>query len=61
MHIGDLRGVSGNVSISDASLSQREGNYADGQKQKQVKGAAQKLRFDGDVNLSFHFFTRWRM
>jgi hypothetical protein len=53
--IGDLRGASWNVSISDASLSQRQGNYADGQKQNYIKGTAQKLRLDGDVNLFFHF------
>ena len=37
------------------SLRQRKWDSADGQKQKQVKRASDKMRFDGGINLFFHF------
>jgi hypothetical protein len=36
-------------------LRQCEWNGADGHKQKQVKCASDKMRFDGGINLLFHF------
>jgi len=36
------------------SLRQRKWDSADGQKQKQVKRASDKMRFDGGINLFFH-------
>jgi hypothetical protein len=38
------------------SLSQREWDRANSQKQKQVKGASNKMRLNGGVNLFFHFW-----
>jgi hypothetical protein len=35
-------------------LRQREWDRADGQQQKQIKRASEKVRFDSGVNLSFH-------
>jgi hypothetical protein len=36
-------------------LRQREWDRAQGQKQKQVKCASDKMRFGGGINLLFHF------
>jgi hypothetical protein len=37
------------------SLRQRGGDRADGHKQKQVKRASKKMRFDRCANVRFHF------
>ena len=37
-----------------ARLRQRERDRTDGHKQKQVKRASNKMRFDGGINLLFH-------
>jgi hypothetical protein len=39
------------------SLSQREWDRAHGQKQKDVKGASNKMRFDGGIDLFFQFLV----
>jgi len=41
-------------SPATAGLRQREWDGADGYKQKQIKRASEKMRFDGRVNLFFH-------
>ena len=38
-----------------AGLRKREWDRADGQKQKHVKGASNKMRFDGGIDLFFQF------
>src|SRR6266550_3921067 len=45
----------GQASLRSVSLRQREWDRADGHKQKQIKRASEKMRFDGRVNLLFHF------
>jgi hypothetical protein len=58
----------GDTALGSVSLRQREWNGADRQKQKKVKRASDKMRFDGGVNLFFHFgvvlvridFPRWK-
>src|SRR5205823_5819456 len=42
-------------SPATARLRQRKRNCADGQKQKKVKCASEKMRFGGGINLLFHF------
>jgi hypothetical protein len=37
------------------SLPEREWDHAHGHKQKQVKGASKKMRFNVSINLCFHF------
>ena len=49
-----MRSVLG--SPATAGLRQREGDRADGQKQKQVKRTSNQVRFDGRINLFFNFF-----
>jgi hypothetical protein len=44
----------GFVFTACVSLRQREWNHADGQKQKYVKRASNKMSFDVGVNLFFH-------
>ena len=44
----------GNTSFRSVSLRQSEWNRADGHKQKQIKRASDKVRFDGGVSLFFH-------
>jgi hypothetical protein len=39
------------------SLSQSEWDRANGQKQHHVKGASNKMRFDGGIDLFFQFFV----
>jgi hypothetical protein len=41
--------------FAGVALCEREWNRADGQKQKEIKRASDKMRFDGGVNLPFHF------
>jgi len=41
--------------LPGVSLRQREWDGADGQKQKHVEGASNKMRFDGGIDLFFHF------
>ena len=41
--------------FAGVALRQREWDRADSDKQKQVKRASNKVRFDGGVNLLFHF------
>jgi len=36
-------------------LRQREGDRADGDEQKEIKRASDKMRLDGGINLIFHF------
>jgi hypothetical protein len=43
------------ASLRSVPLRQREWDRADGHKQKQIKCASEKMRFDGRVNLLFHF------
>jgi hypothetical protein len=38
-------------------LSQSKRNYADGEKEKEVECASKKMRFNGGVELCFHFFN----
>ncbi|PYJ10237.1 MAG: hypothetical protein DME93_11710 [Verrucomicrobia bacterium] len=45
----------GQASLRSVSLRQREWDRADGHKQKQIKCASEKMRFDGRVNSLFHF------
>src|SRR4029453_19425576 len=45
----------GPASLRSVPLRQREWDHADGHKQKQIKCASEKMRFDGRVNLLFHF------
>jgi hypothetical protein len=40
--------------LNCVSLRQRERNRAHSQKQKQIKSASGKMRFDGGINLFFH-------
>src|SRR6476619_71412 len=44
-----------------ARLRQREWNRAHGDKQKQVKCAFNKMRFDGGINLFFHLVLFFRL
>src|SRR6476660_5281935 len=44
-----------------AGLRQREWNRAHGDKQKQVKCASNKMRFDGGINLFFHLVLFFRL
>lgn len=41
--------------FAGVSLRQREWDRANSEKYKQIKGASDKMRFDGGVNLFFHF------
>jgi hypothetical protein len=41
--------------LPGVSLRQRKWDSADGQKQKQVKRASDKMSFNGGINLFFHF------
>ena len=43
------------------SLRQRERNRAYSQKQKQIKSASNKMRFDGGINLFFHLVLFFRL
>jgi hypothetical protein len=45
----------GHAALRGVSLRQREWDRANSQKQKQVKGASNKMRLNGGVNLFFHF------
>jgi hypothetical protein len=45
----------GHGAFCSVPLRQREWDRADGHKQKQIKCASEKMRFDGRVNLLFHF------
>jgi hypothetical protein len=45
----------GSGALLGVSLRQREWDRADGQQQKQIKCASDEMRFDGGVNLLFHF------
>ena len=51
---GALVGVRSRLSWL-VSLRQREWNRAHSHKQKQIKSASDKMRFDGGVNLFFHW------
>ena len=42
------------VSLGSVALRQREWNHAHSHKQKQIKSAPNKVRFDGGINLFFH-------
>jgi hypothetical protein len=42
------------AAFRSVSLCQRERNRADGHKQKHIKRASDKMRFDGGVSLFFH-------
>jgi hypothetical protein len=42
--------------VAHVSLRQREGNRTDSYKQKQIKSASDKMRFDGGINLFFHWY-----
>jgi hypothetical protein len=44
----------GHASFRSVPLRQREWDRADGHKQKQIKRASEKMRFDSGVNLFFH-------
>ena len=48
-------------SPATAGLCQREWNRADSHKQKQVKCASDKMRFDGGINLFFHWVLFFRL
>ena len=43
------------ASVGSAALRQREWNRAHSDKQKKIKCASDKMRFDGGINLFFHF------
>src|SRR5205807_1270367 len=43
------------ASLGRVALRQCEWNGAHGHKQKQIKCASNKMRFDGGINLLFHF------
>jgi len=48
----------GHASLRSISLRQREWNRADGDKQKQIKSASNKMRFDGGlICFSFVLFS----
>jgi hypothetical protein len=42
--------------LGGGSLPEREWVHANGHKQKQVKGASKKMRFDVGISLFFHFY-----
>ena len=44
-------------SPATAGLRQREWDRAHGQKQNHVKGASNKMRFNGEIDLFFQFFV----
>ena len=44
------------TAVGGGSLPEREWDHANGHKQKQVKGASKKMRFDVLFNLFFHFY-----
>jgi hypothetical protein len=41
--------------LCSVPLRQRERDRTDGKKQKQIKSASDKMRFDGGINLFFHW------
>jgi hypothetical protein len=47
-------------SLHGVSLRQRKWDRADGQKQKQVKRASDKMRFNSGINLFFHWVASFR-
>jgi hypothetical protein len=53
-HIWVARRIS-HAPLDNVALRQREWNGAHGHKQKQLKGASDKMRFDSGINLLFHF------
>ena len=48
----------GHASFRSVSLRQRERNRADSHKQKQIKRASDKMRFDGGVSFFFHIVAQ---
>jgi hypothetical protein len=53
--VSDRDDVGRSVSLSRGSLCEREWNCADGHKQKQVKHASKKMRFNGRDSALLHF------